>query len=71
MFERFGLGSLCELASLHEIQRSLSVKDVIHDAVTQHLVTGACEGTEGEMCRSTRLACLAISVTFSYLITRF
>jgi hypothetical protein len=36
-----------------------STKDAACDAIVRHLTVGACEETDGEMCRSTRLACIA------------
>ena len=59
--ELLGLGSLAELASLHDIQLDSSARDALRDAIVQHLIAGACENMDGEMCRSTRLAYLASS----------
>ena len=60
--ESLGLSSLTELASLHGIRSDFSAKDTACDVIVQHLVTGACEDTDGEMCRST---CFARIASFS------
>ena len=61
--EQLGIGSLSELASFHNIQPDPSTKDAVCDAIVQHLITGTCEGSDGEMCYSTRVAWLARSKT--------
>ena len=48
--DKFGIGSLAELAHLHGMESSFSVKDVACDAIVSHLVTGACDRTDGELC---------------------
>ena len=52
----FGIGTLTELASLHGIGSSFSAKDVARDAIVSHLVTGACDHTDGDLCHAVRSA---------------
>ena len=46
----FGNGSLSELISLRGIELNFSTKDAACDTLVHHLITGACDNVDGELC---------------------
>ena len=48
--EQLGVGSLSEFIYLHGIEFNFSTKDTALDAIVCHLITGACDNADGELC---------------------
>ena len=48
--ELFGVGAISELISLHSIESDFSTEDAACDLIVRHLVFGACDGMNGELC---------------------